>query len=313
MAMDVDRPADSATNVGNCGVVHTFSEKMLATISFLLLTAAAPHVRSVAEPEVRIGQTLTLRVDNLEPGQCKSLVLFVDGLAIDGLVPDCSRRGEVRYVLAVNEKNAADWRTLFARAPGCCRNVSVSAGGGIYQLPTDVNSQPMRIINPVRWLLTILVALLLTITIFVLRWRTTLLTNLPRLQVGFFAVVITVAYGYIWSTTGEVSTINASALALLGIGAGTVIGHSILASGRRVSAASAAQTIANSSGIEAPAETQVRFNLHSLQSAVWTLAIGVIFFGTVYRMVVMPDFDSRVLSILGISAGTYIAFAFKKQ
>jgi hypothetical protein len=285
---------------------------MLATISFLLLAAAAPHVRSVAEPEVRIGQTLTLRVDNLEPSQCKSLVLFVDGLAIDGLVPDCSRRGEVRYLLAVNEKNAADWRTLFARAPGCCRNVSVSAGGGIFQLPTDVNSQPMRIINRVRWLLTILAALLLTIAIFVLRWRTTLLTNLPRLQVGFFAVVIIVAYGYIWSTTGEVSTISASALALLGIGAGTVIGHSILASGSRVSVASAAQAIANS-GVEAPAESQVRFNLHSLQSAVWTLVIGVIFFGTVYRGVEMPDFDSRVLAILGISAGTYIAFTFKKQ
>jgi hypothetical protein len=285
---------------------------MLATISFLLLTAAAPHVRSVAEPEVRIGRTLTLRIDNLDPSQCKSLELFIDGLAIGGLVPDCSRRGEVRYLLAVNENNAADWHTLFSRAPGCCRNVSVSAGGGIFQLPTDVNEHPMRIINRLRWLLTIVIALAVTVAIFILRWRTTLLTNLPRLQVAFFAVIIIVGYGYIWSTTGEVSTINGSALALLGIGAGTVIGSAILASGRRASIASAAQAIANS-GIEAPAETQVRFDLHTLQSAAWTLAIGVIFFGTVYRFVVMPDFDGRVLAILGITAGTYIAFAFKRQ
>ena len=285
---------------------------MLATLSFLLLAAAAPHVRSITQPEVRLGEVLALRVDNLPADQCKSLVLFIDGLPIAGVPPDCSHAGEVRYTLALNDKNAAAWHVLFSRAPGCCRNVSVSAGTGIQQIATDVVAEPMRIINRIRWLITILVLLLAIVAILVLRWRTTLLSNLPRMQVACFAVAILAAYGYIWSTTGELATLNASALGLLGVGAGTAIGNAILASGKRVSVSTVGQTIAND-GIEAPVETQVIFGLHYMQAAVWTAVICVIFVAFAYRWIEMPDLDSRVLLLLGISGGTYLALSFKRQ
>lgn len=285
---------------------------MLATLSLLLLTAAAPHVRSVSQPEVRLGETLALRVDNLGATQCQSLVLFIDGVSIDGLKPDCSHAGEVRYTLAVNDKNAADWHELFARAPGCCRNVSVSAGTSIYQLDTEVLSIPMRIINRIRWAITIVLALLAVVAILLLHWRTSLLDNLPRMQIACFALAIGIAYGYIWSTTGEVATINGSALTLLGIGLGTAAGHAILSSGKRVSVATAVQALANQ-GIEAPVESPVRFGLHSLQSAVWTAIIGFIFIAAAYRELEMPNLSEQVLGILGISAGTYLALSFRKQ
>jgi len=285
---------------------------MLATLSLLLLTAGAPHVRSVVQPEVRIGETLTLRVDNLDAAQCKSLVLFVDGLAIDGLPPDCSRAGEVRYTLMVNEKNAETWHHLFARAPGCCRPVSVSAGTGEHELDTDVLSMPMRIINRARWLITIFVLILATVAILLLHWRTNVLKNLPRMQIACSALAIGIAYGYIWSTTGEVATLNGSALALLGIGLGTAAGSAILSSGPRVSIATAVKAIANQ-GIEAPVETAVRFNLHALQAAVWTAIIGFIFVGAAYRSLELPDLSENVFLLLGISAGTYLALSFKKK
>jgi hypothetical protein len=285
---------------------------MLATLSLLLLTAGAPHVRSVAQPEVRIGETLTLRVDNLDAAQCKSLVLFVDELAINGLPPDCSRAGEVRYTPVVNEKNAEAWHHLFARAPGCCRQVSVSAGAGENELKSDVLSIQMRIINRVRWLVTIFGLLFATVAIVFLRWRTNTLTNLPRMQIAGSALAIAIAYGYIWSTTGEVATLNGSALALLGIGLGTAAGSAILSSGPRVSVVTAVQAIANE-GIEAPVETAVRFHLHELQAAVWTAVIGFIFIAAAYRSLVLPDLSENVFLILGISAGTYLALSFKKK
>ena len=285
---------------------------MLATLSFLLLTAGVPRVRSVAQPEVRMGETLTLRTENLDGAQCKSLVLFIDGVAINGIAPDCSHKGEVRYMLAVNQKNVEVWRELFARAPGCCREVSVSAGSGIHELDTDVLSMPMRIINRIRWLITIFFTLVAIVAILFFRWRTTLLDNLPRMQIACSALAIGIAFGYIWSTTGEVATINGSALALLGIGAGTVAGNAILSSGKRVSIATAVQAVANE-GIEAPVETPVRFDLHSLQAAVWTAVIGFIFIGCAYRSLEMPDLSEQVLAILGISAGTYLALSFKRS
>lgn len=285
---------------------------MLATLSLLLLTATAPHVRSVSQPEVRIGDTLALRVDNLDPAQCQSFILFIDGMPIDGLKADCSRRGEVRYVLAVNKENAASWHELFARAPGCCRNVSVSAGTSVYQLDTDVLAIPMRIINRIRWAITIVLALLAVAGILFLRWRTNLLDNLPRMQIAGFALAVGIAYGYIWSTTGETSTINGSAITLLGIGLGTAAGNAILSSGKRVSVATAVQAVANQ-GIEAPVETPVRYGLHSLQSAVWTAIVAFIFMASAWREVEMPDLSQQVLAILGISAGTYLALSFRKQ
>jgi len=218
---------------------------MLATLSLLLLTASAPHVRSISQPEVRIGETLALRVDNLDPTQCKSLVLYLDGETIDGLAPDCSHAGEVRYTLAVNQQNADSWRALFGRAPGCCRNVSVSAGTDAHELDSDVRDAPMRIINRIRWLITIVLALLAVGAILFFRWRTALLDNLPRMQIACFALAIGIAYGYIWSTTGEAATINGSALSLLGIGLGTVAGHAILSSGKRVSVTTAVKALAN--------------------------------------------------------------------
>lgn len=285
---------------------------MLATLSLLLLTAAAPQVRSMTPAEVRLGETLALRVDNLDAAQCKSLVLFVDGLAIDGLPPDCSHAGEVRYTLVVNDKNAPMWHQLFGRAPGCCRNVSVSAGMGVHQMDTDVLSVPMQIINRVRWSITIVLSLLAVVAILFLRWRTTLLGNLPRVQIACFALAIGISFGYIWSTTGETATINGSALTLLGIGLGTAAGNAILSSGKRVSVTTAAKALANE-GVEAPVETPVRYNLHSLQSAVWTAIIAFIFIAVAYREIEMPDLSEQVLAILGISAGTYLALSFKKQ
>ena len=285
---------------------------MLATLSLMLLTAGAPRVRSIEQPDVRMGETLTLHVDNLDPAQCKSQVLFLDGLQIAGLASDCSHAGQIRYTLALNEKNAEAWRQLFARAPGCCRNVSVSAGTGEHQLDTDVLSIQLRIINRIRWLITIVLALLGTVAILVLRWRTSLLRNLPRLQIAASLLAIGIAYGYIWSTTGETSTINGSALALLGIGLGTSAGNAILSSGKRVSPKTVVQVLTND-GMEVPVEAAVRFDLHALQSAVWTSVIAFLFIGEAYRAVEMPELSEQVLAILGISAGTYLALSFKKQ
>ncbi|HEV8432941.1 MAG TPA: hypothetical protein VGR95_05965 [Thermoanaerobaculia bacterium] len=285
---------------------------MLATLSLLLLTASAPHVRSISQPEVRLGETLALRVDNLDAAQCKSFVLYLDGKAIDGLTPDCSRAGEVRFTLAVNKENAEAWHALFARAPGCCRNVSVSAGTDVHELGTDVLDVPMRIINRVRWLITIVLGLLAVVAMLFLRWRTGLLHNLPRMQIACFALAIGIAYGYIWSTTGEAATVNGSALTLLGIGLGTAAGSAILSSGKRVSVTTAVKALANE-GVEAPVETAVRFDLHSLQAAVWTAVIAFIVIAGAYRELEMPDLSEHVFAILGISAGTYLALSFKKR
>jgi hypothetical protein len=47
-------------------------------------------------------------------------------------------------------------------------------------------------------------------------------------------------------------------------------------------------------------------SFHRFQIAAWTLVLGIIFAFQVYKVLAMPDFNSSLLALLGISAGTYI-------
>jgi hypothetical protein len=47
-------------------------------------------------------------------------------------------------------------------------------------------------------------------------------------------------------------------------------------------------------------------NFHRFQMLAWTIVLGIIFVSSVYRDMAMPDFNSTLLSLMGISAGTYI-------
>jgi len=41
---------------------------------------------------------------------------------------------------------------------------------------------------------------------------------------------------------------------------------------------------------------------------VWTLVLGVIFVGSVYKNLEMPEFSATLLGLMGISSGTYLGF-----
>lgn len=54
-------------------------------------------------------------------------------------------------------------------------------------------------------------------------------------------------------------------------------------------------------------------SLHRFQILVWTLVLGIVFVGTVITDLVMPEFNATLLSLMGISAGTYLGFKFPEK
>jgi hypothetical protein len=48
--------------------------------------------------------------------------------------------------------------------------------------------------------------------------------------------------------------------------------------------------------------------LHRFQLAPWTLILGIVFVVDVTRSFAMPDFNDTLLTLMGISAGTYVGF-----
>jgi hypothetical protein len=52
---------------------------------------------------------------------------------------------------------------------------------------------------------------------------------------------------------------------------------------------------------------------HRFQMVAWTLVLGIIFVRSVYRDLTLPDFDTSLLGLMGLSSGTYIGFKFPEK
>ena len=52
---------------------------------------------------------------------------------------------------------------------------------------------------------------------------------------------------------------------------------------------------------------------HRFQMAVWTVVFGIIFVRSVYRELAMPNFDTTLLGLMGLSSGTYIGFKIPEK
>jgi len=51
-------------------------------------------------------------------------------------------------------------------------------------------------------------------------------------------------------------------------------------------------------------------SFHRFQMVIWTMVLGIVFIKNVNRDLTMPDFDTTLLGLMGLSAGTYIGFKF---
>lgn len=54
-------------------------------------------------------------------------------------------------------------------------------------------------------------------------------------------------------------------------------------------------------------------SFHRFQMVIWTIVLGCIFVWSVYRNMSMPEFDASLLTLMGISSGTYVGFKFPEK
>ena len=54
-------------------------------------------------------------------------------------------------------------------------------------------------------------------------------------------------------------------------------------------------------------------SFHRFQIAVWTVVLGLVFIKSAFLDLVMPEFDTTLLGLMGISSGTYIGFKFPEK
>jgi hypothetical protein len=165
--------------------------------------------------------------------------------------------------------------------------------------------------------------------------------SLAKLQAAWWFFLILTSYLFIGLVTGDYSTsITGTVLSLMGISAATAVGSAVIDAGKR-SAFVATGASAGAAGPGAPAAAPAPtggvgaaaavgggrasrqrvtkgwwwldivsdengVNFHRFQMAAWTAVLGVIFVHDVYAGLAMPDFDTTLLGLLGISSGTYL-------
>ncbi len=100
---------------------------------------------------------------------------------------------------------------------------------------------------------------------------------------------------------------NCQGIALIGIGAATALGSALIDD--KKSTPQPDEPGGTTRGfLDDHISDPNGVSLHRFQMFVWTLVLGIIFIGSVYKNPGMPEFRATLLGLMGISSGTYLGF-----
>lgn len=271
-------------------------------------------------------------------GQCRNIVLFLEGMPFSSLKPlACNPlEGRVRFLLDRDDEDDPYWHALLGRPDGFLRQISVSIGPDEnVSLPTNVRDFPLIVLRRGPFWLISVAILLIWVLAGVLVRKTDILRDpfarpqpgqkrpysLARFQMGFWTLLTLSAYLFLWVIINELNTISESVLALIGIGSGTALGAAMIDKDKAEQGAvgrdgeDLTQIRGGSSGsfFSDVLESSAGVSLHRFQMLTWTLVLGIIFVASVYRTLEMPEFSATLLGLMGISSSTYLGFKFPER
>ncbi len=386
-------PAQQTTAPQSCDQV---TRKSRVTDAFKLAPGQELKARSPsAEADtVELKNKIAVRVENLESlydDACKNkkIVLFLDGRALKSLTPDLraspapddTKMEFLTFELRRTNNSRAAWNAILGQPDFGRREVKVGVGfedefalGGSGKLKLTT--------IPIKWfLLWCAIFVLMMVIFFRLARDSTIIRDgaptavsakgkggtfsLSRSQGAFWFFIILAAYLFIGIVTGDFTdSINSTAVILLGIGAGTVMGSAVIDASKntpeevqaereqaaalksrlddfqRKVGAKEAEIGASADAASSEKLQQERADLfavrarnlslyrkltcesehyltdilsdangisfHRFQMAAWTLVLGIIFVKEVYENLSMPTFNTLLMGLLGLSAGTYL-------
>jgi hypothetical protein len=158
--------------------------------------------------------------------------------------------------------------------------------------------------------------------------------SLAQVQMAWWFYLVFAAWVYLLLTTGNYNTITAQALTLMGIGTGTALGAVAIEKTKTSPKLQRLQLLVQQVN-NAPADKPNLYQqpltdlarqlasqdfftdiltdvdgvcLHRFQMMVWTVVLGGVFVAGVLQKGEMPQFDPKLLALLGLSGGAYLGF-----
>lgn len=307
---------------------------------------------------VELGNKVAVVVDKptefLTEAACrkKSIVLYVNGQATGNILAGLTGPQNNTLIFFFRQVGATHefWNVLLGRPDFDPREMRISVGiEGQTPLPISDKKLDLTVLPIVAVLFWFVILAGLAGGFFCLARHSTILRDqlldpnsapgalgaysLSKLQGAWWFFIILAMYLLIGIVTGDFSnSINSTALILLGIGAGTVVGSAAIDASkieqrkadltaakaqRAALAVGAAGIAAADAKVDALNGKSVNFledilsdgngvNFHRFQLAAWTLVLSIIFISQVYADLAMPIFNQTLMGLFGLSAGTYL-------
>lgn len=290
--------------------------------------------------ELRIDREVTLTVTGLSDWardhDPQRLVLYLNGRPLKHAYPEQIElsAGRVRFHLREPDVSQPVWWDLL-HEPKFYRPVAVSVGledqppfETVYDYGNRLN---FTVIPKVQGVISIILVLVSIPLFFLFARFTDILRergprppqgkarrySLSRVQTAFWFFLVSLAYFCLWLITGDFNTLTPSVLALTGINALAAVTTPV-SRPKHNAAAPGSSTVPDTEC--APNENASRgffrdllsnaggYSIHRFQMAAWNIVFGIIFIRSVYHQLVMPNFSTPLLLLMGISAVIFIGF-----
>ena len=131
--------------------------------------------------------------------------------------------------------------------------------------------------------------------------------SLARTQLAWWFSIVFATFVFLWLVTGEAPALSGQALAFLGISGVTTLASAGISAGETLPSAEPGRffrdLLSDANGI----------TIQRFQMLVMTMALGIVFLIQVVTRLTMPAFDASLLTLLGISAGTYVGLKIPEK
>jgi hypothetical protein len=274
----------------------------------------------------------------------KKIALYLNGR--DSLLtPDIynDATNQLTFHLERNSDNKDVWTGLL-REPYKSPHRSVLATVGVAGSPPLTSDSSFTLVV-VKWAwyawLWILLLIIVLIAFFWLAAKRDILRDGPpvngnrqpyslgKTQMAWWFFLIIIGFVMIWLISGDKDTVSASLLTLMGISGGTALGSTLIERNAKTP-----PTPAPAGGGAAPpppppppappavsrgwlidilSDSSGSIVLHRLQVVLWTLVLGIMLVVAVVTSLTMPAFSDTLVTLMGISSGTYVGFKFAED
>lgn len=290
---------------------------------------------------ISINSTVSIAVDclaeYLEGREADKFVLYLDSRPIKGLTSRAvDGNKKIQFDVVRTEESKEEWNKLMSRPPLSLKNdiqtkVNLSIGydaeGPVYP-EIAVN---LIIMTMTKFYLFIGFFGFIFLFFIGLANKTNIIrdvnwnigtnekapVSLGKTQMAVWFFVVAASFVFIWMVTEDLNSLPESALVLVGISAATGLGSVAISDtkGRTSKSPPEAKKLPFwphwSDGIIRDDNGDI--SLPRFQIAGWTVILIVIFIINIYENLAMPQFSSTLLTVMGISSGTYLGFKHQEK